>query len=677
MSISLPSTIAAVRADGRQRETRCPAHDDGRASLSVGMGASHAVVMHCHAGCATDAVLSAVGLTFADLMTEPSRVEKPKTGRTIAATYDYTDEHGNLLYQSVRYQPKTFRQRRPDGAGGWSWNLQGVTRVPYRLREILGQRIVLVTEGEKDADRLSALNYAATTNVGGAGKWKDDYARVLYAGGTRVVGVFADNDEAGERHARDVAQSCRAAGLIACIVPLDRLPPKGDVSDYLDAHTTADLEAIITATLAQAVEAARPSVKPLNAHDAPGLLAILLAVYMFIRRYVVLTDAQSVALTLHAAHTHAIAAADTTPYMSVTSATKRAGKTRLLEVLEQIVARPWLTGRTSAAALVRKVDADKPTLELDESDAAFRGEKDYAEALRGILNTGYKRSGKASLCIGKGADLTVRDFSTFCPKVIAGIGSLPDTVADRAIPIVLVRKMNSEPVARWRDRDGREEAAPIRTSLASWAPTAIETLRAARPTLPPELSDRAQDVWEPLLAIADLAGGDWPGRARRAAVALNGAVEDTDPRTELLTDLQSERITETNDAIVSTKHILERLTALEHRPWATYRHDKPLTARALAGLLKPLGVHPVHTEDLRGYRRDALTEAFARYLPPDASFRQEPSKYGQKVAGATNTDDPSKTASVRHFDPNSIGLLTQGHIEPRDTQHEADDVETV
>ena len=94
-------------------------------------------------------------------------------------------------------------------------------------------------------------------------------------------------------------------------------------------------------------------------------------------------------------------------------------------MMESIVARPWLTARTSAAALVRKVDADRPTLLLDESDAAFGAEKEYAEALRGILNSGYKRSGRASLCVGKGADLSVKDFSTFCPKAIAGIGRLP------------------------------------------------------------------------------------------------------------------------------------------------------------------------------------------------------------------------------------------------------------
>ena len=171
----------------------------------------------------------------------------------------------------------------------------------------------------------------------------------------------------------------------------------------------------------------------------------------------------------------------------MTSATKRAGKTRLLEILEPVVRRPWLTGRTSAAALVRKIDADEPTLLLDEGDAAFKGDKEYSEVLRGILNSGYKRSGKATICVGKGADISVKDFSTFGAKAIAGIGKLPDTIADRAIPITLVRKMTSEPVQRWRDRDGRADAEPLHQQLLAWRDDVIDVLRAARPALPRNL----------------------------------------------------------------------------------------------------------------------------------------------------------------------------------------------
>ena len=195
--------------------------------------------------------------------------------------------------------------------------------------------------------------------------------------------------------------------------------------------------------------------------DQMTLATVLTKVEHFIRRYVVLNDDQAVAVTLWVAHTHVLDAADCTPYLQVTSATARAGKTRLLETAEPLVARPWLTGRTSAAALVRKTDALSPTLLLDESDAAFGGDKENAEALRGILNTGYRRSGRTTLCVGQGANLTFKDFSTFGPKAIAGIGQLPSTVTDRAIPIELKRRTKDEPVERFRERDAGAQARPI------------------------------------------------------------------------------------------------------------------------------------------------------------------------------------------------------------------------
>lgn len=162
------------------------------------------------------------------------------------------------------------------------------------------------------------------------------------------------------------------------------------------------------------------------AQSSTGLLLpeILFGVMHFLRSYVVLSREQQIVLALWTAHTHAIEAADCTPYLQITSATAEAGKTRLLEVLELLVARPWLTGRTSAAALFRKVDAERPTLLLDESDAAFGGVKEYAEGLRAVLNTGYRASGRASICVGAGPDIDVKEFSTFGAKAIAGIGRL-------------------------------------------------------------------------------------------------------------------------------------------------------------------------------------------------------------------------------------------------------------
>ena len=116
-------------------------------------------------------------------------------------------------------------------------------------------------------------------------------------------------------------------------------------------------------------------------------------VVRFVRRFVVLSKVQLVAIALWIVHTHAIDAANATLYLNITSPEKRSGKTRLLEVLELLIARPWYTGRTSAAALVREIDDARSTLLLDEGDAAFKSDREYSEALRGILNAGHRRAG--------------------------------------------------------------------------------------------------------------------------------------------------------------------------------------------------------------------------------------------------------------------------------------------
>jgi hypothetical protein len=347
----------------------------------------------------------------------------------------------------------------------------------------------------------------------------------------------------------------------------------------------------------------------------------------FVRRYVVLSEAQLVAASLWIAHTHAFEAADATPYLSITSAEKESGKTRLLEVLDLLVARPWYTGRVSAAVLARKVDAETPTLLLDESDATFNGEKEYAETLRGMLNTGHRKGGCSSLCVGQGAALTYTDLSTFCPKAVAGIGELPDTVASRAIAIRLKRKAPGERVERYRRRDAEEAADPLREWLRSWGESHVDLLAEARPHLPDELGDRAQDSWEPLLAIADLAGGDWAARGRRAALELSDTHRDEGSiDVRLLADIRCV-FDERGVDRLATAELLDGLAADEEAPWGSWhRGEKPMSARALADRLRPFDVHSKTIrlpsgETPKGFTRDQFEDVWARYLPrtPDSS----------------------------------------------------------
>lgn len=153
-------------------------------------------------------------------------------GKNIIATYDYKDESGKLLYQMVRYEPRNFRQRRPDGNGDWIWNLDGVRRVLYRLPELLcsnKDEWVFVVEGEKDVERLYDEGLVATTCPMGAGKWDDNYSEFL--NDRKLVAIIPDNDDSGRRHAKEVAESLVRVGVKARILELPGLPDKGDVSD--------------------------------------------------------------------------------------------------------------------------------------------------------------------------------------------------------------------------------------------------------------------------------------------------------------------------------------------------------------------------------------------------------------------------------------------------------------
>ena len=393
---------------------------------------------------------------------------------------------------------------------------------------------------------------------------------------------------------------------------------------------------------------------------APQLASILHDVRAFILRYVVLTSEQAIAATLWTSMTHAIEAFDYVAYLQVTSATAESGKTRLLDVLKLLVRRPWFTGRLSAAVLVRKIDAEHPTLLLDESDAAFNGEKEYAEALRGILNTGYHRNGTASLCIGQGANIAYKDFSTFAPKAIAGIGKLPDTVASRAMQMQLRRRTKAEPIEKFRERDAAIDGAVIHQALVAWAGSEamIDTLRTARPAMPAGLRDRAEDVIEPLLAIADLAGGEWPNTARKAIVALMGSVAEQDVQIELLHDI-ADVFEAAGGKFIATDELLKQLSEMDDRPWSTWSNGKPITGHKLAAILKGFGIVPKQNESgkKRGYYRDRFVDAWSRYPRIEVSNRQNTNNDGQKPASSQCQSDQASDDPQTQNTTTTTGFL--------------------
>jgi hypothetical protein len=339
-------------------------------------------------------------------------------------------------------------------------------------------------------------------------------------------------------------------------------------------------------------------------------------VVRFVRRFVVLDERQADAIALWTAHTHAAEAADTTPYLLLSSAEKRSGKTRLLEVLELVVQEPLPTSNISDAALFRAIAELSPTLLLDEVDAIF-GKAREREDLRGLLNAGYRR-GAVARRMGGSKMTTLEAFPVYCPKAFAAIGQLPDTIADRSIAIRLQRKTREEQVERFRRRWAQSAGEILHDRLADWLEPQLDYLHDARPALPDELDDRAQDCWEPLLAIADLAGGDWPDRARAAALELsgNGEREDDSMTAILLRDIFS--VFESTDIDrYRTADLIDELSKIEESPWGDW-FGKPISPQALSKLLRP---HRIRTlpiwidgEKARGYKLDQFSDAFLRVL---------------------------------------------------------------
>jgi hypothetical protein len=359
---------------------------------------------------------------------------------------------------------------------------------------------------------------------------------------------------------------------------------------------------------------------------APASAAPLLDdIVEFVTSYCHLSQAAADAIALWILHAEALDAFEITPYLAITSAEKRSGKTTLLRTIEALVPRPWRVVQPSEAVLFRKIEQDRPTLLLDETDTVFRAGIEK-EGLRALLNAGNEIDATVPRCVGKSHELV--NFNVFCAKVLAGIGErhLPDTVRDRSISISMKRKRAEEPVARFRRREVREHAERLREQIVDWALGALDELGERVPNLPEELDDRAADIWEPLLAIADLASGDWPRRGRQAALQLSNPRqrEDLSLGTELLTAIklvfdnaqaQSLSTTELLHAISSKEE-----SAFEH-VWDT-REQAPArgAANRLASMLREYGIrsHDLRTRAgvRKGYHRRDFADAWERHLSP-------------------------------------------------------------
>jgi hypothetical protein len=413
--------------------------------------------------------------------------------------------------------------------------------------------------------------------------------------------------------------------------------------------------------------------------DAEDGAALLDNVHATLLRFVTFSAPEHAdAVTLFTAATHGQPAWEHATRLVIKSPLKQCGKTRAQEIIGGLAHQVLRTVNISSAALVRSIDEhDPPTLLLDEQDAVFatrRGERsEKAEDLRGILNSGHSRgwpyirwdvaTHKREAC------------PTFAMAVLSGIGDFPDTIEDRAVIVPMRRKAPGEHVASYRTRRVVPQLHALRDRIAAWVRSQLDQLADAEPDMPVE--DRAADTWEPLIAIADAAGGDWPDRARKACLMMTGAVEpdEVTASERLLADLSTifnghagQDLFDEPAAHLSTAVILQRLNALDESPWGDW-YGKPLDARALAKLLRPYGIRSRNVRDgaeqAKGYPRADLIDVWTRYTRPVRP--SVPEKISAQVSPGTDGGTDDAAVSVPAADQGKYGVGTAGT--DRTTEH--------
>ncbi|MGW3122181.1 DUF3631 domain-containing protein [Streptomyces sp. NPDC001107] len=342
-----------------------------------------------------------------------------------------------------------------------------------------------------------------------------------------------------------------------------------------------------------------------------------------IARFVILPSSEALdAVTLWVAATHLQPAWQHAPRLAVVGPAKRCGKSRLLDVLTETVHEPMLTINTTPAAIFRSItEENPPTLLVDEADTIFGSPKvaEKNEEMRGLLNAGHQRNRYVTRVVGN--DHTPHRFATFAMAAIAGIGDLPDTIMDRAIVIRMRRRAEGESVKPFRSRRDTPALHDLRDRIAAWARPLLDEAANLEPAMPVE--DRAADTWEPLVIVADLAGGAWPRLARAACarmVAAEAAAEEDHPSgARILADIRRIFAGRGEPESLSTEELLYLLRQDVESPWAEWGRNG-LTARDLGAMLREYGIKSgnVRVADgtqRKGYMRNKFLDAWRRYCP--------------------------------------------------------------
>jgi putative DNA primase/helicase len=362
-----------------------------------------------------------------------------------------------------------------------------------------------------------------------------------------------------------------------------------------------------------------------------------------LRRYVVMSDNEIVATALWIVQCHAFRAFNITPRLAITSPEKGCGKTTLLDLLGALVPRALSAANVGAAAVFRVIEMAQPTLLIDEADTFLRDN----DELRGILNSGHRKGGSALRCVGENHE--PRQFSTWSPAAIAMIGRLPDTLENRSIAVRLRRRRPDELVERLRV-DKAKDLEDLARKAARWVADHLCELMTADPAMPAILSNRAQDNWRPLVAVADLLGGEWPEKVRRVAeaMAVVASADDQSTGAMLLADIKGIFDSDNEDRL-STEDLLNALLKLEDRPWCDWKGGKPMTKTSLSRMLGKFGIISesvrIGGRTPKGYHRHRFEDAFSRYLPSESATTQQANNDGHFSQNQSATPDVSVAVS--------------------------------
>lgn len=657
---------------------------DHSPSLNFEAGKKADVVMKCHAGCDYHQIRAALGLEPAKLNGKRRRIDATYHYRDASGKAAFEKIRYEPKDFRIRHRDASGAEvwKLPSGVEPPLYRLPDIMKAIAQGEPVY----LVEGEKDADrlaaAGLCATTNYDGAAKGNHKPKWRDSYTAAL--AGADVV-LLPDNDEPGHAHMRHIAKQLAGVARSVRILELPELAAKGDVSDWLNAgHTIAELAELATTapdgttghtddattapddddaviarlaaldpleydrqradaarklgvrseTLDKAVKEERgepdkasngdgaaldfPDVEPWPERvDGAELLTDLTA---SVKRFMSLSAASAEALALWVLYSYIVVRhGHVAPMLAVTSPEKRCGKSTLLGWLYRLVDRPLLAANITAAAIFRTVDVHQPTLLIDEADS-FLGES--GDELRGILNSGHTRDTAYVIrCTGENSE--PRKFCTWGAKAVALIGKLQgkySTLADRSIEIQLRRKLPTERLTKLRHAEP-DHFERLSRRCARFTADHGAAIGRARPDIP-DMNDRAMDNWEPLLAIADKAGGTWPQKARTVALSLSGKADKEEIGgfgVQLLTDLRAHFEKHQTTRSFATNALLAHLNGLEESPWPTFaKGEKPMTARHLSRLLEPYGIGPhptrINGTVTKGYEVDHFADAFARYL---------------------------------------------------------------